>query len=614
MSIDSRQARVTGTALFASVPEAQAPRSRRRARGGGALTVLTVATTLAGALVCSLTSSSALAQPTDPKPTDPKPADAKPADAKPADAKPMLDPARARALRGKRRNKAPADAPPDPPPAGEVNPVPEPTGSPFPRDRERVEGAPRPTVPLAGYHGGLYLRDASDSFVFSPRGRLQLDFHSFPGAKNPTASSGRMKLDPRALVRRARFELAGELFRRWSFVAAVDVASEPQQHDNYLAPESLDPAGPKSLVTVSRAFMSYSVLPFANVKVGQMPTPVSLENNVDNDETVFLERAMPIRGFVVPNPNELGVSIWGDVFERKLSYEVGAFLGDGQNRAVADANADFATRITFRPFQRSRGPLSEVRELGLAGFQIGVSGRVGWRAQSGVSYRYPALTTNQGFSLWDGRYTDSLGRSILTIPSGAQAVVGGEVRMPIGNFDFRGEGYWVRNETREAVSGFETTNSERLGVVEGGAFYVMLAGWLGDAHVRGMPGLAGRPPNIDPSRKLPKPMRGVELAVQGGAVVANVKGAARGGVADSRTPGSGQPNAPNGDLTVAQVGAIASYWHTRHVRVSLSYQLYIAPKSGSLDNLAVVADNVAEVPDPGQHLLHELGARAAVSF
>ena len=297
-----------------------------------------------------------------------------------------------------------------------------------------------------------------------------------------------------------------------------------------------------------------------------------------------------------------------------IAGAVGAFLGDGQNRAVADANADFATRITFRPFQRSRGPLSEVRELGLAGFQIGVSGRVGWRAQSGVSYPYPALTTNQGFSLWDGRYTDSLGRSILTIPSGAQAVVGGEVRMPIGNFDFRGEGYWVRNETREAVSGFETTNSERLGVVEGGAFYVMLAGWLGDAHVRGMPGLAGRPPNIDPSRKLPKPMRGVELAVQGGAGVANVKGAARGGVADSRTPGSGQPNAPNGDLTVAQVGAIASYWHTRHVRVSLSYQLYIAPKSGSLDNPALVAGHLGEGPDPGQHPLPELGARAAVSF
>ncbi len=488
-----------------------------------------------------------------------------------------------------------APEPPTPPTPGK--PLLEPRAAALPRVSSPAK---LPTPPaLAGWHNGFFVRDRTDAFVLYPRGRLQLDLHTWPGA--PPSQPGATSLVPRVHLRRARVELAGEVLRRWAFVAAFDVTSTPVANDDFTPAEGANPADAASYVVLSQAYVAYSVIPAFQLKAGQMPTPFGIENQTDPGEVALLERAMPIRGFAVTSPNEVGLSAYGDVLDRRVSYELGVYLGDGQNRFVADDNPDLAARVFTRPFAKEK-------KSPLRGLQLGASGRVGWRAQRDVSYRLPAVRSGQGIALWDGSYTDRFDRTVVTIPSGTQGAVGGELRLPIDRFELRGEGYWVLHQTREAVEGVEQTTTERLGTMEGAAWYAQAAVWIGDEHVPGAPGNYGRPRSIDLSKAPDKTARALELTILAGGVHAKVLGASRGGTPDAATPGS--PGGPTGALDVVQLAGAASYWHTRSIRLSVNYAAYVAPSSGTKANLArLPSDGSGAAP-----VLHELAARAQLTF
>ena len=97
----------------------------------------------------------------------------------------------------------------------------------------------------------------------------------------------------------------------------------------------------------------------------------------------------------------------------------------------------------------------------------------------------------------------SLGRQIHIIPSGAQNAIGGELRVPVSIFDIRGEAYYVANRTREAVEGYQLTNTERLGRVRGTGWYAQVSAWpFGDAFVTGDPGLVRPTRSTSPRRPI----------------------------------------------------------------------------------------------------------------
>src|SRR5262249_3432497 len=149
-----------------------------------------------------------------------------------------------------------------------------------------------------------------------------------------------------------------------------------------------------------------------------------------------------------------------------------------QNRPSVDARVDFMGRIFVRPF-------AGVGSSDLARFtQIGVSARHGDRDPSHVGYDYAPMITAQGFVLWKPTYTDSLGRQVHIIPSGAQNTIGGELRIQVSRFALQGEAYYVINNTREAVDGYQLTNTERLGRMKGVAWYAQASVWpVGDAFL-----------------------------------------------------------------------------------------------------------------------------------
>lgn len=179
--------------------------------------------------------------------------------------------------------------------------------------------------------------------------------------------------------------------------------------------------------------------------------------------------------------------------------------------------------------------------------------------------------------------------------------------------ELRAEAYYLANNTREAVEGYQLTNTERLGQVSGLGWYVQLSAWpVGDAFVTGDPGYSPRPAKVDLEKEPEKPRSGLEVAALLAGINATYDGASRenGGVYDAKTPGA--EGGPGTDLKVMQIGLAANYWHTKNVRLSVNYNAYLTPGSGSDENLLRVPGNTLKRADA--HALHELGARVGLSF
>ncbi|XXT18388.1 porin [Sorangium sp. So ce429] len=484
--------------------------------------------------------------------------------------------------------------------------------------------------PLAGWHGSFFLRDANDTFRLYPKGRMGLDFYSTfgSGVSDVPAADNGGALKPRFFVRRARFELAGEFLKKWSFDMDFEFGGQGLSNTNGRTQNSAAPVGQAPTAESARfapveaaaptvalvdLWINYSVMPALNFMFGQYSPAFSLENQTSDISTTFMERNIAIRGFAFPEGKDIGLTIWGDVGDRQLGYGVGVITGDGQNRPGVDAPPDFVARVFARPFGGDKKAL-------LAKAQIGISARHGERDQDYVGYDYAPIRTGQGYTLWGGGYRDSLRRNIHVIPSGAQNAIGGELRLPIKMVELRAEAYYVANNTREAVEGYQLTNTERLGRVKGLGWYVQLSAWpVGDAYVSGDPGFSPRPTKVDLSKPVDKPKSGLEVAALLSGISATYDGASRSpAYYDESTPGAPaapEAAAPATDLDVVQIGLAANYWHTRNVRLSVNYNAYLTPGSGTNENLLRVPGNtLGEASRSDAHALHELGARLGLSF
>ena len=477
-----------------------------------------------------------------------------------------------------------------------------------------------PAAPaLAGWSGGFFIRDPDNYFVLFPSALIQTDFYSFvgPGVSRVPAVSGGAGLATRLFVRRARLGFGGEFMKRWLFNAEIefggqDVGNTEGKEQASAAPAGVAPSdstgryaavdGLTSGAAPANIWMMYRLAPWLNITAGQFNVPFSMSNRTQDAYGAWMERPLGVRAFAVPSSKDIGVMLSGDVGDGLLAYELGVFGGDGRNRPSVDSRVDFIGRITAHPFAHGSSTFEK-------GFQVGVSGRHGDRDPRAVGYDYTSMTTGQGFVLWKPTRTDSLGRQIHVLPSGGQNAVGGEVRLRGTNVAFQGELYYVNNDTREAVDGFQMTHTERQGTLSGLGWYAEVSAWpFGAAFIPPDPGV-NQPRKLDPEQR-ERPRRGLQLLGIVGGINATYEGAARG-------DGNPDPTTPSTKITVYQYGLGAQYWHTKHVRFALNYILYHTPSSGNVaENLAVVPDNL-KTPgaDPGNgHLLHEFGARLALTF
>jgi hypothetical protein len=465
---------------------------------------------------------------------------------------------------------------------------------------------------IVGIHDGhLFIRDPHDRFRLYPGGALRFDFRSTPGAPDLPAAAGASALDPHFAVRRVRLELSGEMFERLAFTMGLELGGGRLGDTTYAGPATsrFAPAlAHDGRIRPAEISLSYRFRDWLAFTLGQYNAPFSMSNRTRESVTPLMERPLPIQGFVVPNEKELGLTVWGELFDpMALAYEVGVFGGDGQDRPAVDARVDVMARVFARPLSHA-GDSTFHRQA-----QIGLSARHGERDQTRVGYDYPALATGQGFVLWQPGYVDSLGRATHVVPSGAQNAIGGELRLPfdIGSraLDLQAELYYLVNNTREAVDGFVLTNTERFGRVKGLGWYAQISFWAcGDTFVSGAPGMH-RPVHVDLGRDAPE-LRGLEVIALAGGVNANYSGATREG-------STADPNTPDANIAAYQFGGALQFWYTQAHRLAINYMAYFVPDAGDpRANQALVADNLPDVDNAvgDGTVQHELGARWAITF
>jgi hypothetical protein len=473
--------------------------------------------------------------------------------------------------------------------------------------------------PVAGWHGSFFLRDPGGHFRFSPTAILQLDLHSSFGTNVDGASvaSGGAGLPPRFFARRVRMGFMGDLLDRWSYQFSFDLANGSLSNPNGTEQGSAAPAGLEPTSDTARfrpvqvdsaaaglrdAWINYGLCGCLNFQFGQIRPPVSMECRTVVWATPLMERSLASRTWIVPQGRETGLNIWGDFGDDFVSYEVMVAGGDGTNRGTVDGAVDVMGRVLVEPLQ-------SIKLLKRA--RIGMSARHGERDPAAVGYDVTPISTNQGFALWSPTYSDSLGRRIHVLPSGAQNLIGGEVYLPVGPVDIAAEAYYADYGTREAVDGYQLTNTERLGTLRGTGLTSWVTWWAFGNERVGAPVGRMRPNKLALGKKV-ELERGLELTALFSAVLASYDGNARGGTDDARTPGSAE--SPTTALDVFQFAGAASYWHTRSVRLSLNYALYHLPGSSEADGLARVPGNLVRAADPSARALHELGTRVQLFF
>jgi phosphate-selective porin OprO/OprP len=148
----------------------------------------------------------------------------------------------------------------------------------------------------------------------------------------------------RFLLRRARLNATGTF---------------PEDFDYRL---EFDLAGSLSATTGLRAqltdgYVNWNHYAFANVRAGQFKTPFGFEQLYGDPRLLTAERSLANDRLTLNR--QLGVQVWGSFLDKRLTYAVGTFNGNGVNNNSND-NSKFlyAGRVTATPWKTTDGSWS----------------------------------------------------------------------------------------------------------------------------------------------------------------------------------------------------------------------------------------------------------------
>ena len=484
----------------------------------------------------------------------------------------------------------PAPAPPAEPPLPVSDPV-------APDASVDSSGLAKDGHPMAGWHNGLfYLRDYNDNFRLHVQGRAQVDMYNYmgPGVGDTTLKST-------IFLRRIRPEITGEILHDWSFMIAGDFGAtglDNPKGSNTETSAAAPGAAPsatsgkyagaqtgKVSAAATDVFLNYRAHPLANVQVGQFDAPFTMENRTSDKYIQFMERSLAVRAVGIPTNKEIGAMVWGEMPSKLWFYSVALFNGDGQNKLNVDGRGDLMLRTFVHPLASGSAPLKDL--------QVGASFRYGSRDSKFSNYDYAGMSTQGNYTFWSPTYTGSNGATHI-LPSGDQLGVAGELRVPISMFDLTSEIVYVKNNTREALEGYQSTNTERFGDMKGYSYYAQLGFWpIGKRDINGLPGYEN-PSHVDFSKPdSATPARALQLLVKWEQLRMTYSSASRIGVADTKNI--------DGDINVDALSLGANYWFTKHVRLSANYVVNMFPDSAPTK--ATAKDGSGPVQTSGQRAL-----------
>lgn len=187
---------------------------------------------------------------------------------------------------------------------------------------------------------GFTIRSRDGNFVLHIGADVQVDNRTYYGAGSSSETDT-------IVLRRVRPTLYGTVYKYVDFFIRPDFGL--------------------GTTAIYDAYLQLNYLPWAQVRVGKFKPPVGLERLQSDDDTTFAERGLPT--LLVPQ-RDLGFQIGADLWQRRVSYQVGVFNGVpdssiGTDTAVS-SHRDYAGRIFLTPFQPNEKSLLQGLGLGFA--------------------------------------------------------------------------------------------------------------------------------------------------------------------------------------------------------------------------------------------------------
>jgi len=133
------------------------------------------------------------------------------------------------------------------------------------------------------------------------------------------------------------------------------------------------------------AYIKYTCLPYADLKLGQFKIPFSEEQLTSSAKLDVFKRAQVASK--LSYSYDIGMMLERKLLGNKLYYGIGVFNGSGRNTADNNENKDLIGRVVISPFKGS--------ENIFAGLSLGCATQIGKQPSSGTSTgdrnRYGAL-------------------------------------------------------------------------------------------------------------------------------------------------------------------------------------------------------------------------------
>jgi len=210
------------------------------------------------------------------------------------------------------------------------------------------------TIPLVSAgSGGVVVSSADTNFVLKLRGYIQADSRTF--------SDDQIKGNDTFLLRRVRPVFEGAVFQHYEYKIMPDFGANTTSGNNNIANNGL----------LQDAFVNVHYWDEAQLMFGKFKAPVGLERLQSARNLLFVERGFPTQ--LVPN-RDVGVQLWGNVFNNTIEYSVAALNGAGDSGSddieASDDGKDIAARLFVRPFKPAKIGVLE-------GFGFGVGGTIG---------------------------------------------------------------------------------------------------------------------------------------------------------------------------------------------------------------------------------------------
>lgn len=231
--------------------------------------------------------------------------------------------------------------------------------------QEREEARIKEEPVLEVGRDGFLLRSRDRDFELRIRGYIQFDSRWFV-SDHPSTTTNTFD------IRRARPIFQGTLYRYFDYYIMPDFG--------------------QGQTILFDAYGGVNIWDQLRFRGGKFKPPVSIEMLQSAADLVFVERSVVMN--LVPN-RDIGIQLYGDLFDNRLGYQVGVFNGVPDNTTNGGSPPDFdqnnAKDYVGRLFGR---PFAGSDSAWLEGLEMGVAGSAGQELGNLDSYRIPGQGTD----------------------------------------------------------------------------------------------------------------------------------------------------------------------------------------------------------------------------